>query len=196
MCSCGCTSHTPLGQDVRHKSQNIRLVRQLIATEMSHRLDIAHGCKGPTRTAVPLVLDTEGWVYNRNNRAQVEPRFFIPQCRLQSAAPRKHVRTSGSEGWHSDCLSLMQCCWMCSIAAQSYGEPPPHQTLWEDRLPLTCSLRSPELFEVELHSSQARSLHCCGHRRRKTPVSASTPSQPAVKCAKEPMCLRTGVPLR
>ena len=27
---------------------------------------------------------------------------------------------------------------------------------WEDRLPLTCSLRSPELSEVELHSSRAR----------------------------------------
>ena len=55
-------------------------------------------------------------MYTRNNRAQVEPGVFIPQCTLQSAAPPTHA-------WSAAACAL-------SIAAESYGEPPPHQTLW------------------------------------------------------------------
>ena len=117
-CSCGCTSHTsprpacantwPLlhihsmklfmcftrsvttqVHCVARQTLPLRQVRQRIATEIPRRRDVvAHGFKGPAGTAVPLVLDTD----NRNNRAQVEPRFFTPQCRLQSAAPQTHAR--------------------------------------------------------------------------------------------------------
>ena len=110
---------------------------------------------------------------------------------------------SGSEGWYSDCLSLRLTLDAVLLHVLYLSRRRATASLlrtrlsgWEDRLPLTCSLRSPELSEVELHSSGACWLHCCGHRRRKPPVSASMPSQPAVKCAKEPMCQRTGVPLR
>ena len=97
---------------------------------------------------------------------------------------------SGSESWYSDCLSL--------------------------RLTLDAVLLHvlyPSRRRATLRGRVAyRLLVVCAPRscpksnftapRRVSSIVAGTgggtllPSQPAIKCAKEPMCLRTGVPLR
>ena len=70
---------------------------------------------------------------------------------------------SGSEGWYSDYLSLrltldavlLHVLYLSRRRATA-SLPRTRLSGWEDRLPLTCSLRSLELSEVELHSSRAR----------------------------------------
>ena len=104
---------------------------------------------------------------------------------------------SGSESWYSDCLSLRTDSG-CSAAACAFvyrgaelraSLPRARLSGWEDRLPLTCCFALSGVVRSrtsQLPGALAPSLRGTGGgtlRYRRA-------------CRKEPMCLRTGVPLR